>query len=119
MLERKQSLPAGYVPVAADGRSPKNLFFLTFLPGVRASAILFGLTQKLADHHSEVGREPSALEGWILEIIYCDLEAGLSCASFLRKGEVLPFVGSIQDLKDMNDPSCGKASCSPMGAFKT
>ena len=29
--------------------------------------------------------------------------AGLSCGSFLRKGEVLAYVGSIQNLKDLQD----------------
>ena len=30
-------------------------------------------------------------------------EAGLSCGSFLRKGEVFAYVGRIQNLKDVKD----------------
>ena len=39
-------------------------------------------------------REHYALEGWILEI-------ALFCISFLRKGEVLDYVGLPQNLKDL------------------
>jgi hypothetical protein len=32
-----------------------------------------------------------------------DLKTALFCISFLRKGEVLAYVGSIQTLKDLKD----------------
>ena len=62
------------------------------------------------EHPLNARREPSALEGWILEVLYCDPQktcfqktcslAGLFCVSFLRKGKVFACVGLIQNLKD-------------------
>jgi len=42
-------------------------------------------------------REPYALEGWILEI----RKRRFFCISFLRKGEVMAYVGRIHNLKDL------------------
>ena len=41
------------------------------------------------DHSLAARHEPSALKGWILEVLYCDPKgAGLFCGSSTRQGEV-------------------------------
>ena len=49
---------------------------------LNAGAILFGVTKySVEDHPLDACREPSALQGWILEILHYDLKA---IKAFLR-----------------------------------
>ena len=53
----------------------------------------------IEDHPSAALREPSALEGEILEIPFAiQKEAMLFCGSSLRKGEVFAYVQTLKDL---------------------
>ena len=58
----------------------------------------------IQDRHSDARREPFALGGWILEIIYFDPKGGKAlCRSFLRRDKVFAYVGRIQTLMDLKD----------------
>ena len=39
-------------------------------------------------HSLDARRKPSALEGWIFEILYCEKRSRPVCGSFLRFGEM-------------------------------
>ena len=56
------------------------------------------------DHPLDARQEPSALERWILEVLYCDPKGSRAflriISRILRKSKVFAYVGLSQNLKD-------------------
>ena len=54
---------------------------------------LKNLKDLLNDLHTDARREPSALEGWILEVLFCSLKGGGAFLRCLSTERYITYVG--------------------------